>query len=84
MFRQVGNLKINRKAIVQRGLIIHLVLPNDITGSRKIIDFVSTGIFADSYINIMDQYHPAISFIACLTRFCFLVSKPFGNKIFCN
>ena len=60
MFRQVGNLKTNRKGIAERGLIIrHLVLPNGIGGSKKIIDFVAKEISKDSYINIMDQYHPA-------------------------
>jgi putative pyruvate formate lyase activating enzyme len=60
MFRQVGNLKTNRKGIAERGLIIrHLVLPNGIGGSKKIVDFVAGEISSDSYINIMDQYHPA-------------------------
>ncbi len=60
MHRQVGDLKISRRGLAQRGLLIrHLVLPNDIAGSKKVIDFVADEISKDSYINIMDQYHPA-------------------------
>ncbi|MCH9028743.1 MAG: radical SAM protein [Bacteroidetes bacterium] len=60
MHRQVGDLKISKRGIAQRGLLIrHLVLPNDAAGSRKAIDFVADEISTDSYINIMDQYRPA-------------------------
>ena len=60
MHRQVGDLKISKRGIAQRGLLIrHLVLPNDIAGSKKVIDFVADKISADSYINLMDQYRPA-------------------------
>ena len=60
MHRQVGNLKISKRGIAQRGLLIrHLVLPNDIAGSKKVIDFVADEISTDSSLNIMDQYRPA-------------------------
>ncbi|MGB5848706.1 MAG: radical SAM protein, partial [Ignavibacteriaceae bacterium] len=60
MHRQVGNLKISKRGIAQRGMLIrHLVLPNDLAGSKKVIDFVADEISAESYINIMDQYRPA-------------------------
>lgn len=59
MYRQVGDLKISRRGIAQRGLLIrHLVLPNDIAGSKAVIDFVADEISTGTYINIMDQYHP--------------------------
>ena len=60
MHRQVGDLKIIKRGIAQRGLLIrHLVLPNDVAGSKKVFDFVADEISTDSYINIMDQYRPA-------------------------
>lgn len=60
MHRQVGDLKINKGGIAQRGLLIrHLVLPNDAAGSKKVIDFVANEISTNSYLNIMDQYRPA-------------------------
>lgn len=60
MHRQVGDLHINRRGIAKRGLLIrHLVLPDDLAGSEKVIDFVADDISKDTYINIMDQYYPA-------------------------
>jgi len=60
MHRQVGNLKISKRGIAQRGLLIrHLVLPIDVAGSKKVIDFVAEEISTTSYLNIMDQYRPA-------------------------
>jgi putative pyruvate formate lyase activating enzyme len=62
MHRQVGDLKISRRGIAQRGLLIrHLVLPGDTAGSKKIIDFVAEEISTDSFLNIMDQYHPSFN-----------------------
>src|SRR5690606_3472659 len=60
MHRQVGDLHINRRGIAKHGLLIrHLVLPNDLAGSERVIDFVADEISNDTYINIMDQYYPA-------------------------
>lgn len=58
MHRQVGNLVI-QNGIAVRGLLVrHLVLPNNVAGSRGIIDFVAEEISPDTYINVMDQYYP--------------------------
>lgn len=60
MHKQVGDLVISTIGIAKRGLLIrHLVLPNDIAGSRKVLQFIANEISKDSYINIMDQYRPA-------------------------
>jgi putative pyruvate formate lyase activating enzyme len=60
MHRQVGELKVNRWGIAERGLLIrHLILPNDLAGSEAILRFIAEEISPDSYVNIMDQYHPA-------------------------
>ncbi len=60
MHRQVGDLKISKRGIAQRGLLIrHLVLPNQLTGSEKVLDFIANEISKDSYVNIMNQYRPA-------------------------
>ncbi|MGQ9643775.1 MAG: radical SAM protein [Ignavibacterium sp.] len=60
MHRQVGDLHIDRKGIARRGLLIrHLVLPDNLAGSEKVLDFVADEISKNTYINIMDQYHPA-------------------------
>lgn len=60
MHRQVGDLNLDRRGIAKRGLLIrHLVLPNNICESFKIIDFIAETISLNSYVNIMDQYRPA-------------------------
>ncbi len=60
MHRQVGDLIIGVNGIARRGLLIrHLVLPNDIAGSKKVLEFIAKEISKDSYVNIMDQYRPA-------------------------
>lgn len=60
MHRQVGNLKISKRGIAQRGLLIrHLILPNNISGSKEVIDFIAGEISNDTYLNLMDQYYPS-------------------------
>ncbi|MFC2133383.1 radical SAM protein [Bacteroidota bacterium] len=60
MHNQVGDLHIKRSGIATRGLLIrHLVLPNKLAGSIKILDFIANELSVDSYVNIMDQYRPA-------------------------
>lgn len=59
MHRQVGDLTINKYGIAEKGLLIrHLVLPNRIAGSFKVLNFIAERISADSYVNIMEQYYP--------------------------
>ena len=60
MHRQVGDLKLSKRDIAQRGLLVrHLVLPNDMAGSKAVIDFITDEISIDTYLNVMDQYRPA-------------------------
>lgn len=60
MHKQVGDLKLSKLGTALRGMIIrHLVLPNNIAGSKKVIDFVFSEISSATYLNIMDQYHPS-------------------------
>ncbi|MGQ9478388.1 MAG: radical SAM protein [Candidatus Bipolaricaulia bacterium] len=57
MHRQVGDLQIEG-GLAKRGLLIrHLVLPNGLAGSKEVLEFVAS-LSLESYINIMDQYHP--------------------------
>lgn len=60
MYAQVGDLYIDKKGIAKRGLLVrHLVLPNNLSGSYKVIDFVAHEISKNTFINIMEQYHPS-------------------------
>lgn len=59
MHRQVGDLVVDARGIAQRGLLVrHLVLPDDIAGTEEVLAFLSREISRDTYLNIMDQYHP--------------------------
>jgi len=59
MQRQVGVAQIDNQGIIKRGLIIrHLVLPNRISGTEKIMKFIAKEISKDTYISLMSQYLP--------------------------
>jgi putative pyruvate formate lyase activating enzyme len=61
MQRQVGELQTDGRGVATRGLLIrHLVLPNDIAGSKKVLEFIAREISPGSYVNIMDQYRPVL------------------------
>jgi len=60
MFRQKGHLKINGGEIAEKGLLIrHLVLPNNVSGSKEVFDFIAGEISKDTYVSVMAQYHTA-------------------------
>ncbi len=60
MYLQVGNLKTNIYNVAYKGLLIrHLVLPNNIAGSKKVIDFIVEELNCNVYLNIMAQYYPS-------------------------
>ena len=47
------------EGVALRGLIIrHLVLPNNLAGSEKIVKFLAKEISQNTFLNIMDQYYP--------------------------
>jgi putative pyruvate formate lyase activating enzyme len=59
MHRQTGDLEIDGKGVAQRGLLVrHLVLPHGLAGTKGIVNFLSKKISRNTYVNIMDQYHP--------------------------
>ena len=59
MHRQVGVANIDNTGIIKRGMIIrHLVLPNHIAGTDKIMEFIADKLDKDTYISLMSQYFP--------------------------
>ncbi len=59
MHSQVGDLIIDKRGIALRGLLVrHLVLPERIAGTMDVVNFIASEISHNTYINIMDQYHP--------------------------
>jgi len=59
MHRQVGDLEIDDDGIVRRGLLVrHLVLPEGLAGTERVMRFLADGISRDTYVNVMGQYRP--------------------------
>jgi putative pyruvate formate lyase activating enzyme len=59
MHRQAGIANIDKEGIITRGVIVrHLVLPNDISGTRAIMKFISQELSCETYISLMSQYLP--------------------------
>jgi putative pyruvate formate lyase activating enzyme len=59
MHRQVGDLIIDNSGIARHGLLVrHLVMPDDIAGSSEAFSFIADELSPETYVNIMDQYHP--------------------------
>ena len=60
MHRQVGDLQLDENGIAVRGLLIrHLILPNDLAGTRQTLRFIAQEISPHSHISLMSQYFPA-------------------------
>jgi putative pyruvate formate lyase activating enzyme len=60
MFRQVGNLITDEEGIAKKGLIIrHLILPNDLAGSKKTFRFIAEEISDEIHVSLMSQYFPS-------------------------
>jgi putative pyruvate formate lyase activating enzyme len=58
MHRQVGDLQVENGLAIKGLLVRHLILPNKLAGSFKVIDFLAKHIGKNTAINIMDQYRP--------------------------
>jgi len=60
MHRQVGPLALDEDGLAKRGVLLrHLVMPGGIAGTREIFRWVAAEVSVHTYVNVMDQYHPA-------------------------
>lgn len=59
MYRQVGIPQFDENGLIQKGVIIrHLVLPNNIDNSKKVLSWIKENIDKRVYVSIMAQYFP--------------------------
>jgi len=59
MHRQVGDLQLDGDGIALHGLLVrHLVMPNGIAGTDRVLAFLAREISPATYLNLMDQYRP--------------------------
>jgi len=60
MHRQVGPLVLDPDGLARRGLLLrHLVMPGCLDETRSILEWIAGELGPDTYVNLMDQYHPA-------------------------
>lgn len=58
MYRQTGKAIFDNRGIMQKGMIIrHLVLPNHILNSRKVLKWINDNM-NDVFVSVMAQYFP--------------------------
>ena len=59
MHRQVGVARPAEDGIIYRGLMIRvLVMPDRVSGSEEVIEWIAENLPKDTYVNIMAQYTP--------------------------
>jgi putative pyruvate formate lyase activating enzyme len=60
MHEQVGPLLVDDDGLAKRGVLIrHLVMPGGLDETRAILEWIAPELGPDTYVNLMDQYHPA-------------------------
>jgi putative pyruvate formate lyase activating enzyme len=60
MHRQVGVAHPGRRGLMERGLMIRLlVMPNRVSGTKEVVNWIASNLPRDTYVNIMSQYAPA-------------------------
>lgn len=59
MHRQVGESMFDENGMIQKGLIIrHLIMPNHIVNTKKVLKWYSENLEDSAYISVMTQYFP--------------------------
>jgi len=60
MHEQVGVLRVDGDGLALRGVLVrHLVMPGMLDDTREIMRWLATALSPDTFVNVMDQYHPA-------------------------
>lgn len=58
MKRQVGSLIIEQ-GIARKGILVrHLVLPSNLAGSRRVLEWIKRELGLETYVSLMAQYNP--------------------------
>lgn len=59
MHRQVGVARPAPDGLMYRGLMIrHLVMPNGVSGTKSVVEWIAKNLPKDTYLNLMSQYAP--------------------------
>ncbi|MCP4115925.1 MAG: radical SAM protein [Desulfobacteraceae bacterium] len=59
MHAQVGDLKVSPTGTAISGVVLrHLVMPHDLAGTEKVMEFIRDHVSPDMVVNVMSQYRP--------------------------
>lgn len=59
MIKQVGMPVLNKDGVMQKGVMVrHLVLPNNIGNSKKVLKWIKENLPEEIYVSVMAQYFP--------------------------
>lgn len=59
MYNQVGKIEFDENGIIKKGVIIrHLILPNHIENSKKVLKWIDENMPKDIWLSVMTQYFP--------------------------
>jgi len=59
MYNQVGNISLSEEKVAEKGLLIrHLVLPNNISYTEKVLKFIKESLGKEVWVSLLSQYHP--------------------------
>lgn len=59
MYNQVGSPVFDENGIIKRGVIIrHLILPNHVLNTKRILKWIKENMSKDVYVSVMTQYFP--------------------------
>ena len=59
MSRQLGTAKPAKDGLMYKGLMIrHLVMPNNVSGTKEVFKWIAENLPKNTYLNIMSQYRP--------------------------
>ncbi len=60
MHAQLGVLRLDEDGLAVRGVLVrHLVMPGLLAETETILQWLAKEVSPDTYVNLMDQYHPA-------------------------
>ncbi len=59
MHKQVGDIVLDETGLAKKGMIVRLLaLPDNISGTKESLEFISNNISKATYLSIMSQYYP--------------------------
>jgi putative pyruvate formate lyase activating enzyme len=82
MFQQVGSPRFDRDGLITKGLLIrHLVLPNHLEESKRILEWIGANLPSTIYLSLMAQYYPAYQAVQHPKINCLLTQAEYDEVV---